>query len=59
MIVNPETAKLRTSREFPQMVLAEQTIVDDTLVITAGGKTIKVPLVPSYVIAILGKLFIR
>ncbi|KAG0084982.1 hypothetical protein BGZ93_003602 [Podila epicladia] len=47
MVVNPETAKLRTSREFHQMVLAEQTIVDDTLVITAGGKTIKVPLVPS------------
>ncbi|KAF9343716.1 hypothetical protein BGX26_005323 [Mortierella sp. AD094] len=46
LVIDPETNKQRTMRELPAMTLVEPKIVGDDLVITAGGKTLTVPLAP-------------
>ncbi|KAG0236568.1 hypothetical protein BGW42_003223 [Actinomortierella wolfii] len=47
-VVDPETNVKRTMRELPRMVLIQPKIDGDNLVITAGDKTLTVPLNPDH-----------
>ncbi|KAF9433703.1 hypothetical protein BGZ76_009098 [Entomortierella beljakovae] len=46
LVIDPETNKQRTMRELPSMVRIMPKFAGDDLVITAGDKTLIVPLVP-------------
>ncbi|KAF9194044.1 hypothetical protein BGZ51_001389 [Haplosporangium sp. Z 767] len=46
LVIDSETNVQRTMRELPAMTLAEPKIDSDNLVVTAGGKTLTLPLVP-------------